>query len=71
MKVEHVSSNVFSIELSSDEIKYALTLAGESKDRLNKIITLWCEIGYAVSKLVSEGMYEPCEQNKSIKPNIW
>jgi len=64
MIVEHVSENLFTIDLDQDEMKHLLALAHGDQQRLLDCLRVMFEIGYNTSKHLRQIVENSCEQKR-------
>ncbi len=68
MKVTHVSSNVFSFEPDSREMKHLLFLSCGDKQRLLDSLELIISVGFETSRLIEKEAEARCESKNY--PNV-
>lgn len=70
MKIEHVSANLFTIELRPVELDHLLSISRGNSKRMLQILSLWCEIGFFTSTAIERNLDEQCKSKNSQRINF-
>ena len=64
MKVEHISANVFVVDLSTTEFAHLMDVSLGDAERMKNVFRLWCEIGFYTSTAISKNVEDKCKLQK-------